>query len=74
MTYSTVRRLTDEEHGTVNAALTSYADEIEDSSEAQGVRNLAEVIITSDVCLYSKTGRPRNPVPPGTSDDRGRVA
>lgn len=51
MTYQPSHRLTNAEHGTLNAALTSYADEIEDPSEAVAVRDLAKTIISSDVYL-----------------------
>lgn len=51
MTCQAFHRLTNAEHGTLNAALTSYVDEIEDPSEAFAVRDLAKTIISSDVYL-----------------------
>lgn len=47
--YQEARRLTDKEHGTLNVALTSFADEIEDPSEAQAVRDLAKLLISGEV-------------------------
>lgn len=72
MNYQDVHRLTDEEHGTLNAALISYADDTEDASEAEAVHNLAEMIISSDVHLYSKLRSSRG-VSAGSSELRGRA-
>lgn len=45
-------RLTDKEHGTPNVALTSYAAEIDDQTEARAIRDLAEAIIASEVYIH----------------------
>lgn len=54
-----MRQLTDEEHGTLNAALTSYADEIEDPAEAQALRDFAETIISGEVYIQPAPGATR---------------
>jgi hypothetical protein len=55
MNYQNIHRLTNEEHGTINAALTSYADDTGDASEAETVRSLAAMIISGEVLI-----RPRS--------------
>lgn len=72
MSQGTDHRLTDNEHGTLNVALNWYADEIEDPSEAQDVRKLAESIICSDVYLYSRRGNPR-PISLGACELREHI-
>lgn len=59
MDIQNARRITDEEHGTLNAALTSYADEIEDPTEAQAVRDFAETIISGEVYIHPAPGATR---------------
>src|SRR5699024_8948291 len=53
MEHQSARRLTDEEHGTLNVALKLYADEVDDPTEAKAVRNLADAIISCEVHIYS---------------------
>lgn len=61
MDHHIARRLTHDEHGTINAALVSYADEIDDSIEAKVVRDLAEEIISCDVHINATTSESKDP-------------
>lgn len=63
MSHGNDPRLTDHEHGTLNAALTWYADEIEDPFEAQGVRELAKTIISREVLIRPAATAPGNSWP-----------
>lgn len=58
-----IYRLTDQEHGMFNVALNWYADEIEDLSEAQVVRELANTIISREVLIRPAATEPRNSWP-----------
>ncbi|SMX66789.1 hypothetical protein BI49514_00320 [Brevibacterium iodinum ATCC 49514] len=60
MNFQNIHRLTDEEHGTLNAALISYADEIEDPTESRVVRDLADTLISGDVCIRQTAIGPRS--------------
>ena len=71
MDHQNARPLTDEEHGTLNAALTSYVDEIDDPTEAQTVRDLAEAIISGEVYLYLTAERSRNSCHP--NEERNKM-
>lgn len=54
MNHGIVHRLTDDEHGTINAALRTFANDIDDTAEADAVRSLAETIISGEVYIYPR--------------------